>query len=657
MSHILPITADPKLRAMLENEWWITNGSGGYCSSTVSGANTRKYHGLYVASHKSAADRYVLLSKLEDTAITDKRHDLSTNIYPNAIYPKGYTNISTFSYDTIVARWDYDIGQNHLIKQVWCPKGEDQTLIRYTLKKGNRIAIEARPFVNARSMHSIGLDPAIRDGKYTHMAQRSIFFKSPFLWGIQSDSGLFRPYRQIYKNILYPKEEQRKEPFSEDLLSPGSFQTILRKGESITIRAMRVHKGMESKYPKEPQMSLARIGHLKRLFFDHNGFVADSKLDILLRSTDQFVINTESKPDIVAGYPYFGAWARDTMISLPGVCIHTGRHTLAKRIIDSWIIYQRDGILPNRIDEHGRPSYESADGFLWMLWAMSELDSRGGFSDLEVQRWWPKIDSGLRSWIDGNRYVQVDKDGLVVLKEPRLTWMDAMTDGYIVTPRTGKRVEINALFVNALRFAKIIAEKRDDKDSSAYYSRQLKRSRASMKKFQNNKTGCLDDGLDDDSIRPNQFWALSLDCGIQKAFAKKAYQKAKAILYAPTYGLRTLSADDPDYKPNYSGSMHERDLAYHQGTIWPWLIGCFTQSSLLYEPKNNSELESEINESISFERPGTMLSIPEVYDPASLNQGGCPLQAWSVAESLRALVLLKRHNLQNTKKNHLKEKK
>ncbi|MFA5108707.1 MAG: amylo-alpha-1,6-glucosidase [Candidatus Micrarchaeia archaeon] len=632
---------------MADGEWWISNGVGGWASGTICGANTRKYHGMLIASDNSL-HRTLLVPKLEEFAIVAQRRiALSTNFYPNAVHPDGYKNIIDFSFDGAVARWAFDALGTRISKEVWCEKGKNISYARYTLLEGRQAGIEILPFVNARDVNAIGLNESVAQAGNIRFFEQGIRFQTPFAFEISTDKGICAPAPDIYHNFEYLLEREREENYIEDLFMPAKFGALLHEGGHITIR-MGEASGMNDKNNRlqyaEPEIATKRADALLEMFIRQNEGLELNFAQGLVRASDAFVLAKNGQYGIDAGFPYFGEWGRDTMISIPGICTCTGRHALGIQIIDRWMAHLKNGILPNRFDESRRAAYESADAFLWMVWAISQMQENKGVEMDVLEKWMKIVRKGIANWIEGNEFVFVDDDALASLKGERLTWMDAQVDNRAVTPRAGKRIEINALWVHALssylHWGNLLGKQKDDE-----IARLHKKAKRSMAKFYSAKKGYFFDGVekDDDSFRPNQIWALALDaCLIGKQSQKKAIEKIEQKLLVPGYGLRTLAMDDEKYVDTYSGSMRKRDLAYHQGTIWPWMFGAYAQAVANVCPEKIGKTKMDISRDLNMIKAGAILSVPEVYDPKTLSAGGCPAQAWSVAECLRAEILLER---------------
>ncbi|MFH1094745.1 MAG: amylo-alpha-1,6-glucosidase [Candidatus Micrarchaeota archaeon] len=643
-----------------EREWWLGDRSGGWASGTVSSILTRKYHALLAVPDPVPEKITLLLSKYEEAVVTgNERCELSANQYPNTVHPDGYARISRFSFDSAVARWTYSAADRRLSKEIWRENGRDCTHVRYTLLEGEPAGLEVRPFVSGRAAHAIGLPAPMAEPSSFSYDEHGLSFSSPVPWSIRIEHGHFRSAPDIYRNFQYPLEAARLEQFSEDLFCPGPFEFYLKEGQHATLSAQTEPRpsgapdspGFLASSPSgsasdsEPEDASHRLDRIVDDFRLYNRFGRNPALESLVRASDIFIIRDGRRHNIIAGYPYFGRWARDAMISLPGLCIHTGRHALARDIITYWLENARNGLLPNRFDSKNRPVYESSDGMLWLFWAASVLDSEGGLSEPALRSWWPALNSSLRAWISGNGRVALDGDGLVKLEYGRDTWMDASQDGHPITPRAGKRVEINALWVHALAQGAKWAERLADRPSAELFNEAHMAARGAFSRFFNPYSHYLDDGLDptDGALRPNALWAIALpDIGLNASQQAESLAAIKEKLLIEGAGLRTLSPDDPHYHARYRGGLRERDQAYHQGAAWPWLLGAYVEASLRARPHRPMDAYRSLEPFLAPERAGALFSIPELFDPSNREAGGAPLQAWSVGEVLRGLILIER---------------
>lgn len=643
--------AEPRNAAFsesLKHDFWLANGLGGWVSTSELGINSRKYHALFSASLSgNPANVHILLSKYEDTAVVNGTpYDLSSNCYPGKIHPDGLSRIKSFELEGGTARWEYEVGEGHALarirKEAWPSRYANSSFVRYSLL-GNAegvVSIIATPLVSCRPAHSIGL-PAGGIRFKSHSG--SCEFTSPAHWSIFSDGGSFTPHELTYYNMQYPLEQPRGEAFSENLFSPGHFRLHINSERSATLSC-----SLGAAAPPAADSDYASIGRRRARFvsefssYNHAEF--GTLLESLVCAADQFVVRHNGAHAIAAGYPYFGIWGRDTFISLPGIAVCTGRHALALDIINSYFRYEKKGMLPNFIGSDGTPSYDAADVPLWAVWALWHLDNGGGLSAADKFRLYIHLRAFALSFLKGNALAKTEDDGLLSLTSPRATWMDASIDGKPVTPREGRRIEINALYIFALSYiAKIAHECHDDKTASMLDDAHMA-ARSSFPSFFNEYAGFFDDGIKptDGSLRPNQLWALALPGMPVSPFqAKAALSQIREHLLTPC-GLRTLAPNDKKFHSHYSGNQRERDAAYHQGAIWPWLLGAYADATLLHQPDRIGETQRILSHILSDTKHGAHGTIAEVYDPTDLTPSGCPSQAWSVAEVLRASVQISR---------------
>ena len=639
-------------------EWLITNGIGGYGSSTLSGANTRRYHGLLVPAFSPPLGRAVLLSKAEEEVrVEDQLYQLSANKYPSVVQPQGFRHLTYFA-TTPVPTFTYIFHEESVVleKRIWMPHGQNTVYIHYTLVKAPEpVRLGIVPLLAYKDYHTeqhrwdgftanLTVEP---DGRLKFVAYPTanplyLSMKPPFAFS--NHSGWFF-------NFEHAREQYRGLDFTEDLYCPGRFSGLLSPGQTITLIAT-----VEEDVPDEPETALAaEVARQKALLDAAGAAPGDAAHAALILAADQFVVENSPKvarATILAGYPWFTDWGRDTMIALPGLCLTTGRCGVAKEILSAFAGAVHDGLLPNRFSDSGAGAeYNTVDASLWFfqaLWAYAEASGDWPFLQTEML---PVLQAILAAHIAGTDFhIGVDEsDGLLYAGEPgvQLTWMDAKVGDWVVTPRTGKPVEINALWHNALCIAAEIAGRAGQADFGADCRARANQAKASFGKFWNPEANCLYDVLDDSgspdaSLRPNQIFAVSLPFPVldPQADAGKSRAVVEAVsahLLTP-FGLRTLSPQSPEYRPRYApGDQAFRDGAYHQGTVWPWLLGAFCDAHLkVYaEPqKTRALLETLLTAGLSEYGVGTLGEIFDGDPPYAPN--GCPAQAWSVAEVLRA---------------------
>jgi glycogen debranching enzyme len=603
----------------MNREWLETNGIGGFASSTESGMNTRRYHGLLVAALHPPVGRMVLLSKLEETLVLDgRRVDLGTNRYPGAVHPQGRLYLKEFHREPC-ATAVFDVEGLELTKSVWMVRGENTTVIEYVANQP--CTLELAPLIAFRDYHATthensALNPAveIREG----LARCSPYSGCPDLH-LAHNAVEVRATGSWYRNFEYAAEEERGLDFREDLFNPMVLTFELRPGEKAIVVASTEPRGIQQERPPAAIPS------------------ADPFERALLRAADQFIVDRGNGKTIIAGYHWFSDWGRDTMIALPGLTLSTGRFEDARGILRAFAASVDRGMLPNRFPDAGEtPEYNTVDATLWFFEAVRAYVAHTGdigFVRAELL----DVLGEIIAWHEaGTRYgIQMDCDGLLRAGAPgvQLTWMDAKIGDWVVTPRHGKAVEIQALWYNALRVMQ-------DLTGHAHYAELANRSRDSfIRQFWNEDAGCLYDVVDgaerDGSIRPNQIFAISLFHSIlPEDAAARVIEAIEQHLLTP-YGLRSLAPSDPRYRGRYAGDPVSRDSAYHQGTVWPWLMGPFVTAHRKVHGRS-PEWAEPFRRFLEAEGGG---QIPEVFDgDAPHRPGGCIAQAWSVAELLRCLT-------------------
>jgi predicted glycogen debranching enzyme len=634
-------------------EWLETNGLGSFASGTVSGANTRRYHGLLVASLHPPVDRIVTLAKLEETLLVGKqRFEVSSNQFRFTVSPKGYSLIREFRLNPFPT-WTYQLNGLTIEKSVFMVHGENTTLVRYQLvNPEDQFAVLAvRPFAAFRDYHSLTSE----NGSIRSRPEKD----EPGLLQVRPYEGLpalrlhhngvgFTVQPDWYRQFEYLEELDRGLDFREDLFAHGylSFElsakhpqafllATLNEKEPITLQQVAEMEDRERARREKIVLSLGS---------------ADSFVQQLVRAADSFIIRrADGASSVIAGYHWFADWGRDTMICLPGLALTTKRFELAKNILSSFLGYLNQGMLPNRFpDKNGQPEYNAVDATLWLFHAAHEYFKATHDSAFVRDEAFPKLEEVIDWHIKGTRYgIRVDEaDALLSAGSEgvQLTWMDAKIGDWVVTPRHGKPVEINALWYNALRVMERLSKQLKKRERAKFYEELADRVRESFNRtFWNAEANCLYDGIQDGrpdrKIRPNQIFAVSLP------FALLPPKRAEAVvtcvkekLLTP-YGLRSLAPEDTEYRKIYQGNPYERDNAYHQGTAWAWLIGPFVDGYLNafgISEENWLYLTSLFDPLRQHLREAGLGSISEIFDgDPPHSPKGCASQAWSVAEVLR----------------------
>lgn len=625
-------------------EWLETNGLGGWAGSSITGTNTRRYHGLLVAAIVPPAERMLLVSKLDETIVVgDQRYELGTNQYPgDTIHPKGYQYLENFTRD-LFPQWDYDAGGVRIKKTIAMIHGENTTIIRYEVVKSElAFTLELLPLIAARGYHSLS-----RQGPQLHWDvnfENEIFHNQPdgkadLFISIPGSSYQHNP--SWYNNFQYSIEQYRGLDYSEDLFNHGLFAVSLREGDSLEII-------ISTENPKGRDAQKLLAGEKLRRQALISGQPDDEMFKQLVLAADQFIVKRDADlKTIIAGYHWFTDWGRDTMISLPGLCLSTGRFEDAKKIISAFARSVSEGMLPNRFRDNGElPEYNNADGTLWYFIAVYKYLEASGDKQFVLTEILPVLSEIIEWHLKGTRYnIKAEEDGLLYSGEAgqQLTWMDARIGTWVVTPRMGKPVEIQALWYNALRIiAELLKMKKGKKEAEIMENRALKVKKSFEQKFWFGNGGYLYDNIDEKGhavteLRPNQLFAISLPFPlIQGAKAKSLLKIIEEKLYTPA-GLRSLAADDDHYIRQYGGDQWHRDSSYHQGTVWSWLLGAYIDGLVsINAPK--SKIKKVISAFRYHLNEGCLGSVSEIFDAETPHHPrGCVAQAWGVAEVLRVI--------------------
>lgn len=629
------------LEYSLAREIIRTNRGGSYSSTTLVGCNTRKYHGLLICPvDELGGERFVLLSSLDVTVVNnDKSFNTGIRKYKGDYFsPKGHKYIEDFNTDSIPSR-TYRVGGVILKQERLLVHYEEQFLLRLTiLEAAEPMRLKLRPFLAFRNIHQLTHANMAANTKVDFIENG---IKSKLYEGFPSLNMQFSGKVEFvhnpdwYLGVEYPEEQKRGYDFSEDLFSPGFFELKAKAGDIIVFSAST----------KEEVTSELNLKFTKTV----SGIIPrDSFINCLRNAAQQFVEKRGGKTIIIAGYPWFGAWGRDTFISLPGLALARHRLILYREVLDTQIGRMKHGLFPN-MGNTNNPAFNSVDAPLWFFWAVQQYMVHGGTDGWE--RYGAAAKSVLNAYKNGTVFnIHMRENGLIYADVPgkALTWMDAVVNGIPVTPRRGYAVEINALWYNAVCFSLEMARKEKDKKFSDEYEKLpelIKKSFLEM--FWDEKTGYLADYVNDDEgkntfVRPNMVIAVSLPYSmLDKEQMKKVLDIADKELVT-IRGLRTLSPGNKFYKGEYQGSQEERDKAYHQGTVWPWLFGPFCEGWLkVYGQQGVQKVKKLIFGLESVMSEHGVSSISEIHDgdPPHSPQGAIS-QAWSVGEVLRIIDLL-----------------
>ncbi|HEY5824481.1 MAG TPA: amylo-alpha-1,6-glucosidase [Cyclobacteriaceae bacterium] len=626
-------------------EWIETNGLGGYASSTVSGANSRRYHGLLVASMKPPVERVVVLSKLDETIIIDdKRIDLSANQYPGTVHPRGFIFLKSFERDLFPV-FHYKAEGIELKKTIAAINGENTTLVLYeVISASKKFILELMPLYASKDFHTLahGNDFIGTACLFTDDVFRTLnYHGSPELF-IAIPGASFTEQRDWYYNFENTIEQERGLDFKEDLYTHGRFSVELKKGDKLGIIVSTEDPTGKDAFTLFKKEKKRREGLI-------TDFDSNESLKRLELAADQFIVQRGKLSTIIAGYHWFADWGRDTMIALPGLCLATGRFKEAKQILKTFAESVNEGMLPNRFPDHGEtPEYNTVDATLWFFHAIHQYYIYTGDKAF-VKSLVPVLKEIIDWHYKGTRYnIHVDPiDELLYAGQEgvQLTWMDAKVGDWVVTPRKGKAVEINALWYNALCvMGFLITETKSAGFPKMYKDKAEKVYQSFNAQFWNDNYGCLYDYIDgdykNDEVRPNQIYAISLPFSVlDKSKALKVFKFVKEFLSTPR-GLRSLGSMSREYKPYYSGDIWNRDGAYHQGTVWSFLIGPYIDSLIkLEEKKGKAEARKFMAEFFNHLNEAGVGSISEIFDAeAPHHPRGCIAQAWGVGEVLRVCI-------------------
>ncbi len=632
-------------------EWLITNGIGGYACGTLSGILTRRYHGLLIAALNPPVQRTLLLAKVEETVhYLAQSHDLSSNVWQDrSIAPKGYLYLESFCLEKNTPIWIFAIADALLEKQIWMQQEENTTYIRYTLKRGSApLQLSLKALVNYRDHHHDTQNTNWQmQTSPTEKGIKIIAFPDALPFYLFADLGNIQLSHDRYFGFDLAIERYRGLSHTDDHLHIATFNTPLDVNQSITLIA-----STESTVNLDGNEALTQYYHhqddLISLWQNNVKFSSPLQgIEQLILAADQFIVNRSFQDNtagktIIAGYPWFSDWGRDTAISLCGLTLVTGRFEVARQILRTFSCYLNQGMLPNYFPDAGEtPIYNTVDAIFWYFESINQYFNFT--NDLElISQLFPLLKEVIDWHCRGTRYhIHLDRDGLIYAGETgvQLTWMDAKVENWVVTPRIGKPVEINALWVNALaimvKFANLLGY------SATEYENLGKNAKKGFQRFWNDYLGYCYDVLDaptgnDATLRPNQIFAVSLEDLLNKK-QEKAIVDIVSQKLLTSYGLRSLSPNNSDYQGQYGGDRFLRDGAYHQGTGWGWLMGHFVQAHLkVYQ--NPEQSLSFLMPMLNHLQEACLGTLSEIFDgDPPFSSRGCFAQAWSVAEVLRGI--------------------
>lgn len=663
---------EPSPENLLTREWLVTNGLGGFASGTISGAVTRRYHGLLVAALPGPFGRTVMWSHLSEVLRFGPDDMVSLGAEERAggqLDLDGADYFKEFRLEQGLPVWRYEVRGLTIEKRILMPHRQNTVHVSYRISGSGKLPrLEVRPAFNFRHYEDrVDRLPAAlyeiraQDGHY-EVVDPERKFPALRLRPAECPCDFLVEPRKIHE-IVYRTELDRGYDYEGELWSPGVFRFDLGENDRATlVGSTEDWKILDVLLPQEAQR--AEGTRRERLLQQARVAPTDSVAAQLVLAADQFVINPAGRVEeearahasgdevctVIAGYHWFTDWGRDTMISLEGLTLTTGRALEAGYILRTFAHYVRDGLIPNMFpDGESAALYHTADATLWFFHALGRyLAATDDRTTLQILL--PTLGQIIDCHLAGTDFnIRVDpKDGLLSQGKDgyQLTWMDAKMGDWVVTPRRGKAVEINALWYNALELFVGWLRESGDEDAAERYAEHARRTRRSFnERFWNEKEGCLYDVIDgpdrpnDDSIRPNQVFAVSLDHPVLERERWAAVLKVVEKELLTPVGLRSLSPRNPEYKKNYHGDLRTRDAAYHQGTVWAWLIGPFLDAWLKVHPDEREKARDFLHAFPEHLNESGLGTISEVFDAESPHvPRGCIAQAWSVAEVLRCWV-------------------
>lgn len=674
-------TKEMKLKDGIEKEWLITNGIGGYSSSTVFGINTRKYHGLLVAPLTPPARRHLILSKLDESiVIENKKYNLYSNMCRDFI-ASGYKYLESFEKDYIPI-FTYKVN-NITIKKLICMQyGKNTVCVLYKIDNpGKQAKFTITPIINFRDFHTMttNWEFSLKQNIKNKKVKIEINDKpeTPIYMCI-SDGNYIEHYNDVFRNMYYIEEEKRGFFPEENLSVPGSFEIEIpqESHKEISFVCSLEENIEEINVKKVINKEIIRINELM-----YESGMIEEKQDIeklpkeelkqrkLLRdfiiATDNFIVYRPNfgLHTIIAGYPWFLDWGRDSLISFEGLLLETKRYEIAKEVLLTSIRDIKFGLVPNGYSGYdNRPLYNSSDSSLLLFEAVYKYAKYTGDYKFIEKNIYEKLVLIINNYCKGidldDNNIFLDIDGLLSAgtEHTQNTWMDAKVGEYCVTPRNGKAVEINAMWYNALKIAEELTELYGTKEQEKKYNELAEKCKKSFKeKFYNKRRKCLYDVIGDSKIRPNQLFAISLTYQVIEPNSEIATEMFETVTkkLLNDYGLKTLAKGEPFYKEVYEGDVLKRDMSYHQGITWPWLLGIYSDAYRnRIKAEKNAKVKNELKKQYENFRENvkqtfikemnensTVGSISELYDSKKPYLAkGAFAQAWSVSEIFKIIL-------------------
>ena len=651
-----------ELNEVIDKEWIITNGIGGYASSTVVGANTRKYHGLLIAPIKANVKRTLFLSKIDESIeIDDKKYELYTNIGKTYI-TSGYKYQQGFEKENL-PRFTYKVGDTEITKTICMQHGKNTVAIYYNVKNGDKLSkLTLAPLVNYRDIHGINKEHIYNLFQNINPKTVEIQVDGGIPLYFRASEGQYIEHRDdTFFNMFYIEEEKRGFEAEENHIIPGRFEIEILPNEEKQISIIcSLDKNIDKIKPEQ-----ILENEIKRLEEITNNDILKEVLDKeiikkFLIATDNFIIRKPgtTKYSIIAGYHWFGSWMRDTLIAFEGLLLIPKRFNIAKEVLRSCVKDIKCGLIPNAYsEEDNNPLYNSVDASLLLFEQVKKYLQYTNDYEFIMKTIYPKMKEIIENYENGidldDNNIYLDSDGLIVsgTENTQNTWMDAKYAGIAVTPRNGKAVEINALWYNALRIMEELAIENAEMDLVIKYKKMATKCKSAFEReFYNKKRKCLYDVVGDSKIRPNQLFAISLTYTVLNPKSQEAKEMFDTVTkkLLNDYGLKTLAKGEENYVEVYEGDGFRRDFSYHQGITWTWLLGLYYNAlkRMAETSKYKKQLQDFVeNVTTTFSKElierGCLGSIAEIYDSKKpYLPKGAIAQAWSVAEVFRIIMAI-----------------
>ncbi len=642
------------LAAAERHEWWLANGRGGYAGGTVALSLTRRYHGLLIAPIDPPLGRALVLAKADASLTADgQTYPLFTNRWSGGtVAPEGYRSLDGFELDGTIPVWRFRCGERMVEHRIWMEPGADTIYLAWRLvgaaDEGAAPVLSVAFLANGRDHHGDTWADGFRPEIHADGARLTIHVPRRFLLAITGNGGAIAPRGDWYWNFQLPVEGERGLGDHDSHLHVGDAEVSLAQGRWAGFAAsLDPHASTDLDAALERRRAWDREVVERAVAADSIFAAAPGWVKRLVLATDLYVVarplaDAPAGKSVIAGYPWFGDWGRDTMISLPGLSLATGRFDDARTILDTFARFVDRGMLPNVFPETGAAEYNTVDATLWYVEAWRAYVAATG-DEAGLRQVFPVLTEIIDWHVKGTRYgIGVDPvDGLLHAGEAgvQLTWMDARVGDWVVTPRIGKPVEINALWYNALSAMAALAERLGLAVEA--YRAAAARARAGFARFVRPDGQGLYDVIDgpggaEATLRPNQVLAVSLWASpLDPALQRNVLECCEAALLTP-YGMRSLAPGVPEYRGRCSGGVSERDSAYHQGTIWAWLLGPWALA--YYRVHGDAAAAQQTLEGIAAHLCDAGLGqVSEIFDgDPPHTPRGCPAQAWSVAQALEA---------------------